>query len=152
MPKRKINRRTFLKLTGAAAGVAAGGGLAAHLALDNNLLLGVWRCMVPIPSVIWQNQLEDERDLSFMSADHHRVRDFVVTELPRVAQPLSPEFIAGALRLPVTQMVDILDDLEKRLTFLFRNDQGAVTWAYPVTVERTPHRLTFSSGEQVYAA
>jgi hypothetical protein len=38
------------------------------------------------------------------------------------------------------------------MTFLFRNEQGSVTWAYPVTVDQTPHRVTFSSGEQVYAA
>jgi hypothetical protein len=38
------------------------------------------------------------------------------------------------------------------MTFVFRNGQGAVVWAYPVTVERTPHHLVFGSGEQVYAA
>jgi hypothetical protein len=38
------------------------------------------------------------------------------------------------------------------MTFLFRNEQGAVAWAYPVTVDRTPHYVTFSTGEQVYAA
>jgi hypothetical protein len=38
------------------------------------------------------------------------------------------------------------------MTFLFRNEEGAVTWAYPVTVERTPHRVSLSTGEQVYAA
>ena len=38
------------------------------------------------------------------------------------------------------------------MTFLFRNSQGAVTWAYPVTVEPTPHRVAFSTGEEVYAA
>jgi hypothetical protein len=46
----------------------------------------------------------------------------------------------------------ILDDLEKKLTFLFRNEEGAVAWAYPVTVDKTPHHLTFSTGEQLYAA
>ena len=46
----------------------------------------------------------------------------------------------------------ILDDLEKRMTFLYRNPQGCVTWAYPVTVDRTPHRVEFSSGEKLYAA
>ncbi len=42
--------------------------------------------------------------------------------------------------------------LEKHMTFVFRNEQGAVTWAYPVTVDRTPHRVAFSTGERVYAA
>ena len=30
--------------------------------------------------------------------------------------------------------------------------QGAVTWAYPVTVDQTPHHLTFNTGEKIYAA
>ncbi len=46
----------------------------------------------------------------------------------------------------------VLDDLEKHMTFLFRNKGGEVTWAYPVTVDKTPNHLTFSSGEQIYAA
>jgi hypothetical protein len=50
------------------------------------------------------------------------------------------------------KVVHILNDLEKHMNFLFRNRQGEVTWAYPVTVEKTPHHLTFSTGEQIYAA
>jgi hypothetical protein len=46
----------------------------------------------------------------------------------------------------------ILDDLEKHMTFLFRNQAGEVVWAYPVTVEKTPHRVTFDTGETIYAA
>jgi hypothetical protein len=38
------------------------------------------------------------------------------------------------------------------MTFICRNDEGMAVWAYPVTVEKTPHRLTFSTGEQIYAA
>jgi hypothetical protein len=32
------------------------------------------------------------------------------------------------------------------------NDQGEVSWAFPVTVETTPHKMGFSSGERLYAA
>jgi len=46
----------------------------------------------------------------------------------------------------------ILDELEKKMTFLYRDEQGAVLWAYPVTAARTPHRITFSSGERISAA
>lgn len=67
-------------------------------------------------------------------------------------EALSPDLIASDLGLPLEQAVLILSDLEKHMTFLFRNRQGEVTWAYPVTVERTPHHLTFSTGEQEYAA
>jgi hypothetical protein len=33
-----------------------------------------------------------------------------------------------------------------------RDEQGAVIWAYPITVAQTPHALTFSSSEHLYAA
>jgi hypothetical protein len=49
-------------------------------------------------------------------------------------------------------VVSILDDLEARMTFLFRGERGVVTWAYPVTVDQTPHRVTFGTGERIYAA
>jgi hypothetical protein len=87
-----------------------------------------------------------------MSKEHHLIRNFVVTELPRSGIPLSSEYIAQALKLPLDQVVSILDDLEDHMTFLFRNERGAVEWAYPVTVDQTPHRMTFSSGERVNAA
>jgi len=76
----------------------------------------------------------------------------VVRELPRIGEPLLPVWVARSLNLPVARVTEILDDLEKHMTFLFRNEQGAVTWAYPVTLDRTPHHLTFNTGEQVYAA
>jgi len=69
-----------------------------------------------------------------------------------MGQPLTPEFIARELSLPLDRVILILDELEAHMTFLFRSEGRAVTWAYPVTVERTPHRVTFSSGEQIYAA
>jgi hypothetical protein len=154
MTGRKIDRRTFLKIAGVAtAGVAVGGGIAAHVASDDDsLLLGVWRYLVPIPRLVWQSQVRGDADLGFMSEEHHLVRDFVVLEIPRIGEPLTPEFIAQELDLSHLQMVSILDDLEAHMTFLFRNEQGAVTWAYPVTVDETPHRVTFSSGEQINAA
>lgn len=120
--------------------------------MDDSLLLGLWRCTLPIPRAVWQRQVRGDAQLDFMSEEHHRIRNFVVTELPRVGEPLSPEFIAQALNLPLDRVFHILVELEQHMTFLFRNEQGAVAWAYPVTVDRTPHHVTFSTGEQVYAA
>jgi hypothetical protein len=54
--------------------------------------------------------------------------------------------------MPLTQVTDILEVLERKLFFLVRNEQGAVAWAYPVTVTPTPHKLNFSTGERLYAA
>ncbi len=87
-----------------------------------------------------------------MTQEHHRVRYFVVDELPRAGKPLEPEYIARQVDLPLERVISILDDLEKHLTFLVRDQAGAVSWAYPVTVDPTPHRLTFKSGERLYAA
>jgi hypothetical protein len=120
--------------------------------MDDRLLLGVWRTMVPVPKAVWQRVVKPDADLAFMSADHHRVRDFVVRELPRTGAPIPPAAIAEQLDLPSDRLAAILDELEEGMTFLFRNDEGAVQWAYPVTVEDTPHRVTFSTGETVNAA
>jgi hypothetical protein len=125
--------------------------------MKRSLLLGVGRHMLPVPGPLWRRQMRQSAEhssagLGFMTETHRRVHHCVVRELPRCGQPLTPEFIAGQLALPVDQVIPILDDLETHMTFLFRNPQGAVIWAYPVTVEKTPHRITFSSGEQIYAA
>ena len=78
--------------------------------------------------------------------------DFCVREMPRVGQPLSPQLIAGELDLPTARVVELLDELEKAMNFLYRGDGENVTWAYPVTVDETPHHITFSTGEEVHAA
>lgn len=125
--------------------------------MKDALLLGLGRAMIPIPAMVWRNQVSQmgrhtEASLGFMSEDHRRVHHFVVRELPRLAEPLTPELIAQRLSLPVARVSAILDELEKHMTFLFRKGQEAVVWAYPVTAEVTPHYLIFSTGEQVYAA
>jgi hypothetical protein len=124
--------------------------------VTDRLLLGIGRWMIPIPGPLWRrlvaaNARKVEASLGFMSNDHHRVRDFVVMELPRAGRPLGPEAIAEALELPVPRVQAILDELERRLTFLFRNEDGEVTWAYPVTVDETPHRAHFGTGEDAYS-
>ncbi len=126
--------------------------------MNKPLRLGIWKFLLSVPRSIWQRQVRRdsggaiEHGLAFMSDDHHRVRDFAVIDLPRHARPLSAVYIAEQLKLSVDRVTEILDDLEKHLTFLYRNPQGEVAWAYPVTVEKTPHRVTFSSGEKIYAA
>ncbi len=112
--------------------------------------------MIPIPPIVWQRLLKANSrrmraGLRFMTEDHHRVRDFAVTELPRVGAPLPPGLIAEELKLAGDRVEVILDDLEKHLTFLVRDARGAVTWAYPVTVDETPHHVTFSTGEEAYS-
>ncbi len=91
--------------------------------------------------------------LNFMTPEHHNIRNFAVTELPRNnGKPLSPHTISARLSLPLAQVIAILEDLQRHLFFLVLNPAGEVAWAYPITSEPTPHHLCFSSGERTYAA
>ena len=125
--------------------------------MNKSLLLGMWRFLLRIPRPIWQQEVARsaraaEKSLAFMTAEHHKIRDFVVRELPQFGKPIPPETIAQSLNMEPEQVITILNELEKKLTFLYRNEDGAVEWAYPVTAAQTPHRVTFSTGEQIYAA
>ena len=125
--------------------------------MNKSLLLGIGRLFLRVPRPIWQQEVargarSAEKSLAFMTENHHKLRDFAVREMPRIAEPITPETIAQNLSIELEQVISILDELEKKLTFLYLNAEGAVIWAYPVTVDQTSHRLTFSGGEQIYAA
>jgi ribosomal protein L30/L7E len=87
-----------------------------------------------------------------MSDEHHLVRNFVVRGLPRLGRPISVAEISRALGLTRTRTASIVDDLEKHLFFLVRGDGAEVSWAFPVTAEKTGHHLVFSTGERLDAA
>ncbi len=120
--------------------------------VDKNVLLGLWRYLLPVPPSIWKKQAGGRFNLDFLSTVEQRLRNYVVLELPRYGRPLPPERIAGQLDLPLQQVTHILEKLERHKTFLYRNPAGEVTWAYPVTVDETPHQVAFSTGEQTNAA
>ena len=124
--------------------------------MSNKLMIGLWRYMIRIPPFLWEKQAlkmkkSMEKRLYFMTEDHRRVHHCVVRELPRVGEPLSAGFISEKLGLPESQVNAILDELERNKTFVWNEDRKVV-WAYPVTVEETPHHVTFDSGERLYAA
>jgi hypothetical protein len=87
-----------------------------------------------------------------VTPDHHRVRDFAVTEIVRTGEPLSPGRIAAATSLAAERVATIIDELERGMVFVFRTDGVNVDWAYPFAAAATPHRVTFGSGEPRYAA
>lgn len=125
--------------------------------MKNKLMMGLWRYMLSVPPFLWEKQIAKGKKkysdhLAFMSEEHRLVHHFSVRELPIAGKPLSPEFISTALNIPIERIIAILDDLESHMTFIFRNAQGDIEWAYPVTVEKTPHHVTFHTGEQLYAA
>ncbi|MCP4307583.1 MAG: hypothetical protein GY788_22470 [bacterium] len=121
------------------------------------LMAGVWRLTLRLPPAIGSKRVgrlaERAREVvGAVSAQHRAVHHFVVRELPRFGTPMPPQHIADGLDLPLPTVIGILADLEARKGFLFRNGDGEVVWAYPVTAEPTPHRIRFKSGETLYAA
>lgn len=125
--------------------------------MRNKLMAGVWRYILGVPPFLWEKQIERavqevQRSTRFMSAEHRLVHHYVVRELPRRGKPIPSDLVAQKLALAPHRATEILDDLERHLTFVSRDNDGQVVWAYPVTVEKTPHSITFSSGEQLYAA
>lgn len=125
--------------------------------MGETILRGSGNSIVEMPQVEWEDMLEGvpsemKRTLAFMSRRHHLARYFVVREILRTGQPVAPSRIEQALRLEKQDVIEILEDLERNLFFLRRDSKGNVEWAYPVTAAHTPHRLKFSTGEEVYAA
>jgi len=125
--------------------------------MTGKLWIGRGRHILRVPAFLWKRRVAASAEhartgLAFMSEEHHRVREFAVRELPRTGHPMAPDFIAGRLDLPADRISAILDDLEKNMTFVCRDENGAVEWAYPVTARKTPHEVTFSTGERLYSA
>ena len=78
--------------------------------MNKSLLLGLWRILLRIPRPIWQQEVArsaraSEKSLAFMTANHHKVRDFVVREMPRIAKPIPPETIAQSLGMEIEQVI-----------------------------------------------
>jgi hypothetical protein len=125
--------------------------------MEGKILLGRDKDIHEVPETMWKQHLTQapqsgQKRLAFMTDAHHQVRYFVVRELVNTQKPIKPEFISDALKMPNEQVNAILEELERKLFFLVRNEQNEVIWAYPVTVESTPHRLVFNSGERLYGA
>ncbi len=124
---------------------------------EETILLGRGQEIIAFSQAAWQAELahvpqHSQSRLSFMTEAHHQVRYFVVKELAIRQEPLEAAFISEQLHIPLEQVRSILDELEQKLFFLVRNERGAIAWAYPVTVEPTPHKLRFATGERLYGA
>jgi len=125
--------------------------------MAETVLVGKGPHFEEIPRDYWEKKVTIESQhipavLDFMTKDHHLVRNLVVKEIARLEKPVSPEKISAKLSMPQSMVTAILDDLERNLFFLVRDARGDVSWAFPVTAEKTPHKLTFNTGERPHAA
>lgn len=120
------------------------------------VLLGVGRRMIPMPESLVRilvrkdaGKLEKRRPLG---PDQRRVQHFAVREIARRREPIAPGVFAAELDLSLDRVRQILDELERRMTFLYRGGGEDVVWAYPVTAEKTPHQVRIDGGAAISAA
>ena len=123
----------------------------------NTVILGLGYRMLPIPWFIFKRLLQraskkTRRILGNLDEEHRRVHHFIVRTLPDLGRPMPPDYIADHLGLDKNRVIRILDELERRLIYVFRSGGQDVVWAYPITVEPTPHRVQYSSGQAIWAA
>lgn len=125
--------------------------------MSETVLWGEGPDLVRKPSAEWLAALHARAPLTRgklrLAGPARRIREYAVNELARNSgRPLEPEQISAALVLPLAQTCECLRDLEKRLFFLVLDGNGHVSWAFPVTSVRTPHRLRLSTGETTWGA
>ena len=112
--------------------------------------------MVPVPE--WLFQILVRRDAAKLASrrplepDQRRIQHFAVREIPRRREAIAPEVFADELDLPLDEVSTMLDELERRMTFLCRRGGEDVVWAYPVTAETTPHQVQMDGSEAFSAA
>ncbi len=90
--------------------------------MPETVLIGRGDTIGSIPRAAWEQELRSApahiaQRLAFMSKDHHRVRTFVVTELPRRGEPIPLDAISEALGMAEARTAALVDDLEQHLLF-----------------------------------
>lgn len=125
--------------------------------MTDTVLIGRGDTISSLPQADWERELSSAPEqisqrLTFMSNEHHLVRNFVVRELPRLGKPIALRAISDALRISGARTSAIVEELERNLFFLVRRGGEEVSWAFPVTAEKTGHHLVFSTGERLDAA
>lgn len=87
-----------------------------------------------------------------VSDEERKVHYFVVKSLSDTNEPVTPEYIANTLGMPLDRVKAIVDKLEEMKIFFYRYDCPGINWAYPVTAEDSGHKVTFNAGAQLNAA
>jgi hypothetical protein len=120
------------------------------------VLLGVGRRMIPVPEWLFrpivQREAKKLAKRPALEPDQRRVQHFAVREIPRRREAIAPEVFAAELALTLEEVAQILDELERRMTFLCRRGGEDVIWAYPVTAAETPHQVRIDGGAAFSAA
>ena len=127
------------------------------MSIQGSVLFGFRKTMVPVPALIVNREMDKmvrriKMKVSGFTAEKRKVHHFIVRELPGRGGPISINDVAHELGMPLRRVEVLIDELENDKTFLYRRNSTGINWAYPVTVEATPHKISFSTGECVNAA
>jgi hypothetical protein len=122
----------------------------------DSIYLGIGKRLVPVPEFIFRPMVRrDAQKIASRPAlepDQRRVQHFAVREIPRRHEAIAPEVLAAELDLALDEVLQILDELELRMTFLCRRGGERVSWAYPVTSDETQHTVRIDGGPAFSAA
>ncbi len=104
--------------------------------MSEMILIAEGKTMAAIPRQEWEGELREvpramQTRLAFMTADHHRVRRFVVAELPRRGRAIPLDEIATALALTPARTEEIVAELERALFFIVRTDGRRFRGRFP---------------------
>ncbi len=165
-----LNRRDFLRIPAFSSGILFGSAFFPPLtriafagseemdtSLQGHVRIGFWKITLPIPSFLIKKMMSAgvkgaRRKVQQFSDIKQKIHHFAVRELPKLGEPISLKYIARELDLPIETVDTVVDELEREKTFLFRYNSSHINWAYPVTTDKTPHHITFSTGERIHAA
>jgi len=125
--------------------------------IEGAVRIGFWNLTLPVPAFFINRQVgagirRAQKKVHRFSNEKRAVHHYAVRELPRQGEPLALESIARGLDMPLEKVARLVDELEQAKTFLYRENGKRIDWAYPVTANATPHKVTFSTGEQINAA
>ncbi len=125
--------------------------------LKHKLYMGFRGFMIRIPPLLSEKGARKgekgaKANAASLSNEERKVHHFIVKKMAVSKVPITAELIAGELRMPNVQVLQIIDKLEKLKTFIYRSDGKGINWAYPLSLENTGFRMTASSGEQFFAA
>jgi len=125
--------------------------------LKKKAFLGFWRFMIPLPQALIKKDIQKFagaicRKTAHISEEERKVHHFVVMTMTETNEPVTAECIAEKLEIPIDRVRGIVDKLEEMKVFFYRYNCLGINWAYPVTTENEPYKMSFSSGEQFNAA
>ena len=119
--------------------------------------IGIWRFMIPLPQALIKKDISKMADAicrktADVSDEERKVHCFVVMTMTETNAPVTSEYIAEKLDMPLDRVRDVVDKLEEMKVFFYRYNSQGINWAYPVTAENVVHKMAFSTGEQCNAA